>query len=60
MKEEVIDKLLFIYINSWSLWAYQGEKAWEEKDFKELFYDMLLNIEDDIVQVEEDIDIFEE
>ena len=50
---DVIDKLLFIYINSRSLRAYRGEKEWERKDFKELFHELLLNMEDDIVQLEE-------
>jgi hypothetical protein len=55
-----MDKLLFIYINSRSLRAHRREDEWEKKDFKERFYELLLNMEDDIVESEEVIDIFEE
>lgn len=60
LKEAVMDKLLFIYINSRSLQVYKGEKEWQKKDFKELFHDLLLNMEDDIVQSEGVINFDEE
>ena len=60
LKEEVIDKLLFIYINSRSLQASRREDKWNTKAFQIQFYDLLLNIEDDMIQPDRDVDIIEE
>jgi hypothetical protein len=60
MDLETIDKLLFIYINSRSLRAHRGEQEWEKKDFKTLFHDLLLNIEDNIIESDQVIEDIEE
>jgi hypothetical protein len=49
MKEETIDMLLFIYINSRSLRKARREDDWATKNFRERFHKLLLNIEDDFV-----------
>ena len=56
MKVETIDMLVFIYMNIKALRQASGAKDWDKEIWKELFEDILLNIEDDIVKTETDDD----